>query len=262
MDDRHARTAVITGAAQGLGRETARVLAAAGYRLVLIDLQSPDAALAELRAAGHDGLALKGDVADEAFVQHAVAATAEAFGATDVLVNNAGISLIVPAERLSAAQWRRVMDVNLLGPFLLCRDFGRAMLERGSGSIVNVASVAGLRGGHPSLLYPTSKGAVVNMTRAMAAHHGDEGIRVNCIAPGMVYTPMVWSRGMSPEMRDARRRRSLLQTEGTGWDVGHGVLYLVSDEARWVTGIVLPVDAGATAGSGRVAVPPSDGRPG
>jgi NAD(P)-dependent dehydrogenase (short-subunit alcohol dehydrogenase family) len=85
------------------------------------------------------------------------------------------------------------------------------------------------------------------MTRAMAAHHGAEGIRVNCIAPGMVYTPMMYAGGMSPEMREARRLRSLLQTEGTGWDVGNGVLYLVGDEARWITGIVLPIDAGAMA---------------
>jgi NAD(P)-dependent dehydrogenase (short-subunit alcohol dehydrogenase family) len=131
------------------------------------------------------------------------------------------------------------------------------MRKVGGGAIVNIASVAGLAGGHPSLLYPTSKGAVVNMTKAMAAHHGAEGIRVNCVAPGMVYTPMVYSRGMSPEMREARRERSLLKTEGTGWDVGNAVLYLVGDEARWVTGVVLPVDAGATAGAGRLPVPPS-----
>lgn len=127
-------------------------------------------------------------------------------------------------------------------------------------AIVNIASVAGLVGGHPSLLYPTSKGAVVNMTRAMAAQHGAEGIRVNCIAPGMVYTPMVYSRGMTPEMRETRRMRSLLQTEGSGWDVGNAVLYLVGDESRWVTGVILPVDAGATAGAGRLPIRKSDAK--
>ena len=108
--------------------------------------------------------------------------------------------------------------------------------------------MAGLIGGTPSLLYPTSKGAVVNMTRAMAAHHGVEGIRVNCVAPGMVYTPMVAGR-MTPEVRELRRKRSLLQIEGSGWDVGQAVAYLASDEARWVTGVILPVDAGTMAGS-------------
>ena len=95
------------------------------------------------------------------------------------------------------------------------------------------------------------------MTWAMATHHGSDGIRVNCVAPGMVYTPMVYSRGMSAEMRAARRERSLLKSEGTGWDVGNAALYLAGDEARWVTGVVLPVDAGATAGAGRLPVPPS-----
>lgn len=122
------------------------------------------------------------------------------------------------------------------------------MLPAGAGSIVNLSSVAGLGGGTPGLLYPTTKAAVIGLTRAMAAHHGRDGIRVNCVALGMVYTPMVASRGMMPELREARRRRSLLWTEGTGWDVGHAVRYLLSDEARWVTGVVFPVDAGASAG--------------
>lgn len=95
--------------------------------------------------------------------------------------------------------------------------------------------------------YPTSKGAVVNMTRAMAAHHAAQGIRVNAVAPGMVYTPMVYAGGMSEATREARRNRSLLKTEGSGWDVGNAVLYLASEDARWVTGIILPVDAGASA---------------
>ena len=140
------------------------------------------------------------------------------------------------------------MRVNVTSMVLMAKYAIPEMRTLGAGAIVNIASVAGLRGGHPSLLYPTSKGAVIQLTRAMAAHHGPEGIRVNCIAPGMVYTPMVYARGMTAEQREARRRRSLLQVEGTGWDVGHGVVYLLSDAARWVTGVVLPIDAGYTAG--------------
>src|SRR3546814_8157473 len=127
------------------------------------------------------------------------------------------------------------------------------------GSIVNIASVAGLQGGHPSLLYPTSKGAVVNLTRAMAAHHGRDGIRVNCIAPGSVYTPMVATRGMTDEMRAARVDQTLLGVEGTGWDIAHGCLFLGSDESRWITGVILPIDGGRTAGRPKGATPPSDG---
>jgi len=127
------------------------------------------------------------------------------------------------------------MRVNVASVMLMSKHAIPAMGAAGRGAIVNLGSVAGLVGGHPSLLYPTSKGAVVQMTRAMAAHHGAEGIRVNCVCPGMVHTPMVYARGMTPEVREARRRRSLLQTEGTAWDVAHAVLYLLSDEARWVT---------------------------
>ena len=122
------------------------------------------------------------------------------------------------------------------------------MIRKRRGAIVNIASVAGLLGGHPNLLYATSKGAIVQMTRAMAANHGADGVRVNCVAPGMVYTPMVYGRGMSEELREQRRKGSLLQVEGTGWDVGKAVVYLASEQARWLTGVVLPVDAGTTAG--------------
>jgi NAD(P)-dependent dehydrogenase (short-subunit alcohol dehydrogenase family) len=128
------------------------------------------------------------------------------------------------------------------------------MINRGGGSIVNLSSVAGLTGGHPKLLYPTTNAAVVGLTRAMAAHHGRQGVRVNAVAPGLVYTPMVSSRGMSEEMREKRRLRTLLQTEGTGWDVGAAVVYLASDEARWVSGVVLPVDAGMMAGFDRLDI--------
>src|SRR5262249_3491026 len=155
------------------------------------------------------------------------------------------------------------MRVNVASMMLMAKYAIPEMRKLGAGAIVNLGSVAGLTGGHPHLLYPTSKGAIVQMTRAMAAHHGREGIRVNCVCPGMVYTPMVYAAGMTQDTRDRRRRRSLLQTEGTGWDVASAVLYLVSDDARWVTGTILTVDAGATAGMGSLPLPnqgPPSGR--
>jgi NAD(P)-dependent dehydrogenase (short-subunit alcohol dehydrogenase family) len=264
------RVAIVTGAGSradgiGNGRASAILMAREGARVALIDAvpEWAEQTRRMIEAEGGQSMVVPCDVTDPAACEAAVAATVKAWSRLDILVNNVGIGGPPgTAVEVDLAAWNHGLLVNVTSMMLMAKYAIPEMRKQGAGAIVNVASVAGLLGGHPSLLYPTSKGAVVNMTRAMAAHHGNEGIRVNCMAPGMVYTPMVYSRGMTPEMREARRRRSLLQVEGSGWDVGYGVLYLVSDESRWVTGIVLPVDAGATAGSGRVAVPPSNGQPG
>ena len=155
----------------------------------------------------------------------------------------------------------RAMRINVTSMVLMAKYALPPMIEAGGGSIINLSSAAGILGGHPSLLYPTSKAAVIGLTRSMAAHHGRDGVRVNCIAPGMVYTPMVAVRGMTPELREARRQSSLLGTEGTAWDVAAAAAFLASDAARWITGIVLPVDAGATAARLQALSPRSDGGP-
>ena len=259
------RVAIVTGAgsrAEGIGngRAAAVLLARHGARVALVDAMrnwAEDTARMIAAEAG-EAAVLEADVTDPAACAAAVAAAVARWGRLDILVNNVGIGGPPgTAVEVDPEAWDQAMRVNVTSMMLMAKYAIPEMRKVGGGAIVNIASVAGLAGGHPSLLYPTSKGAVINMTRAMAAHHGADGIRVNCVAPGMVYTPMVYSRGMSAEMRDARRERSLLKTEGTGWDVGNAVLYLVGDEARWVTGVVLPVDAGATAGAGRLPVPPS-----
>jgi NAD(P)-dependent dehydrogenase (short-subunit alcohol dehydrogenase family) len=188
-----------------------------------------------------------------------VARTVEAWGRLDILVNNVGIT--GPggnAVEVDPEAWDKAMRVNVTSMVLMAKAAIPEMIKSGGGSIINLTSIAGMLGGHPSLLYPTSKGAVINLTRSMAAHHGRDGIRVNCIAPGTVYTPMVAARGMSAEMRRARSEGTLLGTEGTGWDIGYGVLFLASDESRWVTGITLPIDGGMTAGSVGLPTPPSE----
>ena len=261
------KVAIVTGAGSradgiGNGRAAAILLARHGARVALLDAMRPWAEeTARMIAAEHgDSIVIEADVTDPAACAAAVGKTVERWGRLDILVNNVGIAGPPgTAVEVDPQAWDEAMRVNVASMMLMAKYAIPAMRRSGGGAIVNIASVAGLAGGHPSLLYPTSKGAVVNLTRAMAAHHGEEGIRVNCIAPGMVYTPMVYSRGMAPEMREARRERSLLKTEGTGWDIGNAVLYLVSDEARWVTGVILPVDAGATAGASRLPVPPSGG---
>lgn len=268
-DDRlSGRVAIVTGAGSrtsdiGNGRAASILLARHGAKVVLIDavLEAAEETRGMIAGEGGTSIALQADITQPDACANAVRTAVTAWGRLDILVNNVGIGGPPgTAVEVDLAAWEQALRVNVTTMMLMAKYAIPEMRKLASGSIVNIASVAGLLGGHPSLLYPTSKGAVINMTRAMAAHHGTEGIRVNCIAPGMVYTPMVSSRGMSPELREARRKRSLLQTEGSGWDVGNAVIYLVSDEARWVTGVILPVDAGATAGSARAPIPHSDGK--
>jgi len=173
--------AVVTGAAQGIGRHCAEVLAAAGHRLALLDLHAADVPGA---------LSVTGDVTSEADVARFAAAVADVYGRVDVLVNNAGIAHIAPAEHTDVSAWRRVLEVNLTGPFLLCHAFGPGMLERRSGSIVNIASVAGLRGVADRSAYNASKHGLIGLTRTLAVEWGGRGVRVNAVCPGWVKTPM------------------------------------------------------------------------
>ncbi|GJN79844.1 hypothetical protein PLIIFM63780_003365 [Purpureocillium lilacinum] len=266
------KVAMVTGAGTqgegiGNGRAIAILLAEDGAAVVCVDR---DGALAErtaemIRSEGGHGraLAFAADVTRDAECQAAVEAALRTFGRVDILVNNVGVlGARGTATETDAGAWARGLEVNVTSMALMAKHAIPAMLrndpggDEGAGggirgSVVNVGSVAGLRGGTPSLLYPTSKGAVVNMTRAMAAHHGAQGVRVNCVCPGMLYTPMMHSPGegaapMSAETREARRRRSLLGTEGSAWDAAAAVRFLAGGEARWITGTVLTVDAGAT----------------
>lgn len=250
------RVAIVTGAGSrgegiGNGRAAAMLLAREGARVLLIDAVQEWAQRTRemIVKEGGDAMVCVCDVSRDEACQSAVRSAVDEWGRVDILVNNVGVGGPPgTAVDLDLQAWDQALRVNVTSMVLMARYSLPHMISQKKGAIINVASVAGLIGGHPSLLYPTSKGAVVNMTRAMAAHHGAQGIRVNCVAPGMVHTPMVYARGMSDEIREIRRKRSFLQTEGSGWDVGHAIRYLASDESGWVTGAVLPVDAGATAG--------------
>jgi NAD(P)-dependent dehydrogenase (short-subunit alcohol dehydrogenase family) len=251
------KVAIVTGAGSrgdgiGNGRAAAILLARDGAKVALLDATRAwaETTKAMIDAEGGTSMVVVADVADPVSAKASVDATVAAWGRVDVLVNNVGIGgPMGSAVDVDPAAWEAAMRVNVTSMMLMAKYAIPEMRKQGGGSIVNIASIDGLRGGNPSLFYSTSKGAVVNMTRSMAAHHGPENIRVNCIAPGYVYTPMVFSRGMEPELREARRKNTLLQIEGTGWDVGNGVLYLASDMARWVSGIILSVDAGSMAGT-------------
>ena len=190
VSSRMSRVAIVTGAARGVGRVIAASLAREGYRVVLVDVTEPVHTAAEIEAAGGALLSSQTDVSREADVVALVRAVREWAGRVDVLVNNAGISMLEPAERTSAAQWRRVLDVNLTGPFLSCREVGKAMLAAQSGSIVNIASIAGLRGISDRVAYNSSKHGLIGLTSTLAAEWGGRGVRVNAVCPGWIKTEM------------------------------------------------------------------------
>ncbi len=245
------KVAIVTGAGSiapgvGNGRAAAILFAREGAKVLLLD-QNPSAAEETremIRKEGGTAEVFTGDVtrADDcrACVERALAV----WGKLDILDNNVGIGGRGSVVEVEEGFWERVMSVNVKSMMLMGKYAVPAMAARKSGSIINISSISALR---PRGLtaYSASKGAVIALTRAMAVDHGKDGIRVNCIAPGPMYTPMVYGGGMSEELRERRRKASLLGIEGTGWDIGYAALFLASDEARYITGVVLSVDGGA-----------------
>jgi NAD(P)-dependent dehydrogenase (short-subunit alcohol dehydrogenase family) len=247
------RVAIITGGGAaddgiGNGRAAAILLARAGTRVLVVDRQLAlaERTVAMIAAEGGTAAAHEADMTDDAGCHDMVAAALDRFGRLDFLDNNVGIGSRGTVVDEAPETWRRVMQVNVETMFLTSRHAIPAMRKTaGRGAIVNVSSISALR---PRGLtsYSTSKGAVIALTRAMAVDHGREGIRVNCVAPGPVYTPMVYSRGMTDSARAGRKNASALGVEGTGWDIGHAVRFLLSDHARYITGHTLVVDGGVT----------------
>jgi NAD(P)-dependent dehydrogenase (short-subunit alcohol dehydrogenase family) len=247
-----APVAVVTGAARGIGRRVAETLAAEGYTLALTDLQQPAETLAAVRGRGVEALGATGDVADELEVAALAEQVGERFGRVDVLVNNAGISMLAPAEDTTPAQWRRVLEVNLTGPFLLCQAFGRAMLGAGGGSIVNVASIAGLRGFADRAAYNASKHGLVGLTRTLAAEWGGRGVRVNAVCPGWVKTEMDDADQAAGGYTDADIVGQVPMARFAAPDDVAAAVAFLADPARsgFVNGVALPVDGGWTADAG------------
>ena len=232
----------------GNGRAAAILLARAGANVFVVDR---DQSLAErtvemIETEGGSAVAHGANLTEELACEAMVAAVMSRFGRVDVLDNNVGIGSNASVLDETRSQWERVMQVNVEVMFLTSKHVIPAMIESaGGGAIVNISSISALRP-HGLTAYSASKGAVIALTRSMAVDHAGEGIRVNCIAPGSVYTPMVYAAGMSEAAREARRLASLLEIEGEGWDIGHAVVFLCSDWARYITGQTLVVDGGTT----------------
>ena len=240
------KVAIVTGGGAagdgiGNGRAAAILLARAGACVLVVDrdLALAERTVAMITAEGGTASAGAFDVTDSAACQAMVAAAVARYGRLDLLDNNVGIGSSGSVLDESEANWQRVMHVNVDSMFLTAKHAIPAMLRSGDGgAIVNVSSISALR---PRGLtaYSVSKGAVIALTRAMAVDHGRDGIRINCVAPGPVYTPMVYQRGMTDAAREQRRRASVLAVEGTGWDIGHAVRFLLSAQARYITGHTL-----------------------
>jgi NAD(P)-dependent dehydrogenase (short-subunit alcohol dehydrogenase family) len=240
------KVAVVTGAAHGVGFATAALLARRGYAVFATDVQPLDQALARLAEQGLSAQAMHGDVASEAFAIDVAARLGRDYGAADVLVNNAGISLIARAEDTTVAQWQRVIDVNLLGPFLISKHLGIQMLARAAGSIINVASIAGLAGISHRAAYNASKHGLVGLTRTLAAEWGGRGVRVNAVCPGWIKTEMdVADQGSGAYTDDDIVNRVPLARFARPEDVALAIAYLADpDVSGFVNGIALPVDGG------------------
>jgi NAD(P)-dependent dehydrogenase (short-subunit alcohol dehydrogenase family) len=243
------RVAIVTGAAQGIGRRTAEVLAERGYALALSDLRLPTETHRAVQERGAQVLEFVGDISNEDVVSRFAAAVKEKWGRADVLVNNAGISFIERAENVSANEFRRVLEINLVAPFLLAKGFGAMMLAQRSGSIVNVASVAGLVGIADRAAYNSSKHGLIGLTRTLAAEWGGRGVRVNAVCPGWVKTEMDVTDQAGGSYTDADiTGRVPMGRFASPDDIANAIAFLADEkQSGFINGHALAVDGGWTA---------------
>ncbi len=242
------RTAVVTGATRGLGRAFARALAEVGADLVLVGRDESAAAEVadEIRGLGRRALVSLADVTERAHVERVLDEAVREFGNVDVLVNNAGACIHRPALEVTDDEWRHVLDVNLDGLWFACQTFGRHMVERGSGTIVNVGSISAQIVNRPQWqpAYNASKAAVHQLTKSLAAEWAPHGVRVNAIAPGYMETDMAPVH--EPRFRRHWIEDAPLQRAGQPDELGPAIVYLASDASSFMTGSVLVIDGGYT----------------
>ena len=245
------KVAIVTGAGSrgdgiGNGRAAAILLAREGARVALLDAERDwaEATKAMIDQEGGTSMVLVADVADAASCAQAVKATVDAWGRLDVLVNNVGIGGPAGnAVEVDPEAWDVAMRINVKSMMLMAKAAIPEMQRQGGGAIVNIASIDALKGGNPSLFYSTSKGAIVNMTRSMAVHHGPDGIRVNCVTPGLVQTDITGDK-LTPQIKSEIATSIPLNRLGEASDIAGAYLFLASDYSSYITGAVIDVNGG------------------
>jgi len=244
------KVAIITGAASGIGLAAARRFVAEGAKVVVADVQDASREVGEMTKQGGEALFVQADVSSEPQVDRLIERTVAAYGRLDVLVNCAGVELSKKITDTSEAEWDRLMSVNLKGVFL-CSRAAIPVMQRNGGVIVNVASELGLVGGSEIAAYCASKGGVVQLTKAMAIDHAGDGIRVNCVCPGPVSTPLLEAiiRASSDPEEERRHiaEKTLLKRLGRPEEIANVILFLASEESSYLTGSVVAADGGWTA---------------
>jgi NAD(P)-dependent dehydrogenase (short-subunit alcohol dehydrogenase family) len=245
-----AKVAIVTGAGTrgelaGTGQASAILLARHGAKVLVADTDRERAQMtvAIIQATGGEASIFTGDMTSRDDCRGMVDTCVERYGGLHILVNNIGTSGSGMVTEFDEDVWNRALDVNLKSTVLACSCAVPAMAAAGGGSIINISSIDGMRAGSTrNIPYAVAKGGLIALTTNMAVHHGRQNIRVNAIAPGHIYGAFVSQ--ITPEQRELRRKVAPLGSEGTAWDVAWAVVFLASEEARWISGVVLPVDAG------------------
>ena len=248
------KTAIVTGAGSrersqpGIGFATAVLFARQGARVVVADLSEERAGttVKVIEEGGGEASVVLVDITREDECRELAAECVNRYGSLDIVVNNAGTAGSGDVTEFDEEIWNVALDVNLKGAVLVCKYAVPRMAESGGGSVINISSIDGLlAGAYINVPYSVAKGGLATLTKLMAVHHGRQNIRANCIAPGHVHASFTAS--FSPEERERRRKIGPLGTEGTAWDVAYAALYFASDESRWISGVIMPVDGGLLA---------------
>ena len=246
--------AIVTGSGTrsanvaGVGVATAKLFASYGAKVLIVDMDESAAKTTEdaITAANGEASVFVADVAEESACRQLVEAAVERYGKLDILMNSVGIGGPGMVTEVTEELWNRVIDVDLKSVVFISKYAVPYMTKSGGGSIINISSVDGIRAAMTrNVPYAAAKGGMISVTRAMAVHHGRDNIRVNCIAPGMLHSSM--TERVDETRREIRRKLAPLGTEGYAEDIAMAALFLASDEARWITGVLLPVDAGLMA---------------